>query len=152
TSFSSGLLVGSAAGHPHFPKTRKKAPWGAFLVEKAGRALLDLRFLELDVLARHRVVLLHRQLLGLGPSVLFGDVEIAGVGARDELDLDGRGLRHGCAPNDGPSNDGRPREARPKSRRTLAGKAPKSTVISLRRRSDLIASCAGPRPPKGSDG
>src|SRR5690348_7227710 len=42
--------------------------------------LLDLGFLELDVLARDRVVLLLRQLVGHGPAVLLGDVEIASVG------------------------------------------------------------------------
>src|SRR5690349_11815779 len=61
---------------------------------RGGTKLLDLRFLELDVLARHRVVLLQRQLLGHGPGVLLGDVEVAGVRRRVQADLDGGGLGH----------------------------------------------------------
>src|ERR1700722_4742378 len=53
------------------------------------RWLLDLRFLEDHVLARDRVEFLQFELVGLGPRVLFRHVEVAGVGAADELDLDG---------------------------------------------------------------
>ena len=59
------------------------------------RQLLDLGFLERDVLAHHRVVLLQFHLAGLRAGILLGDVEIAGVGAGHELNLDGVGLRHG---------------------------------------------------------
>ena len=57
--------------------------------------LLDLGFLERDVLAHDRIVLLQLQLAGLGARVLLRHVEEARVGARDELDLNGVGLRHG---------------------------------------------------------
>ena len=43
--------------------------------------LLDLRFLELDVLARDGVVLAEAHLLGLVARILLGHVEEAGVGA-----------------------------------------------------------------------
>ena len=57
-------------------------------------ALLDLGFLELDVLARDGIVFGESELLRLGAGVLLGDVEKAGVGARQQLDLDGGGLGH----------------------------------------------------------
>src|SRR3954453_9669744 len=60
----------------------------------APRALLDLRFAEDDVLAHHRVVLLEFELAGGVPDILLGHVEEAGLGAADELDLDGVGLGH----------------------------------------------------------
>src|SRR5690606_13685526 len=59
------------------------------------RSLLDLRFLEFDVLANDRIVLLEAQLLGLGARVLLRHVIEAGIGGRDELDLDGIGFCHG---------------------------------------------------------
>src|SRR5215471_13907527 len=59
------------------------------------KPLLDLGFLELDMLARHGVVFLDRHLLGHGARVLLRHVEIAGVGRRDELDLGRDGLSHG---------------------------------------------------------
>src|SRR6476659_9582872 len=61
--------------------------------------LLDLRFLELDVLARTRVVLLEAQLLGLGAGVLLRDVKEARVRGAEELDLDGCRLGHRTVPN-----------------------------------------------------
>src|SRR5689334_7949551 len=57
-------------------------------------ASFDLRFLELDVLARTRVVLLEAQLLGLGARILLGHVKEARVRGADELDLDRCRLRH----------------------------------------------------------
>src|SRR5689334_5712262 len=54
----------------------------------APTALFDLRFLELDVLARHRVVLPEGHLLGDVPRVLLGHVIEARIGGADELDLD----------------------------------------------------------------
>ena len=53
-----------------------------------------LRFLELDVLAYDGIVLAEAQLLGLGARILLRDVEEAGVGSADELDLDGSRLGH----------------------------------------------------------
>src|SRR5436190_3891667 len=61
-------------------------------------ASLDLRFLELHVLARARIVFLEAQLLRLRARVLLGYVEEAGIGAADELDLDGCRLGHRIRP------------------------------------------------------
>src|SRR5690606_19552730 len=64
----------------------------------ANQALLDLGFLEFDMLARDRIVLLQRQLLGLGARVLLGDVVVAGVGSAHQLDLQGGRLGHNSHP------------------------------------------------------
>jgi len=61
--------------------------------------LLDLGFFELDVLARHRIVLLEAQLLSLGARILLRDIEEARVSAADELDLDGCRLGHWIDPD-----------------------------------------------------
>src|SRR3954470_22216455 len=61
--------------------------------------LLDLGFLEVDVLAHDRVVLLEAQLLGLGARVLLRHIEEARVCGADELDLDGCRLGHRRVPN-----------------------------------------------------
>src|SRR3954471_16781609 len=61
------------------------------------RRLLDLGFLELDVLAHLRVVLAQRELLCRLSRVLFGRVEEAGAGGAHELDQNRAGLRHGRA-------------------------------------------------------
>src|SRR3954470_13535611 len=55
---------------------------------------LDLRFLELDMLAHDGIVFAERQLLGLGAWILLRDVEEAGVCRADELNLDGARLGH----------------------------------------------------------
>src|SRR4030095_14104175 len=60
--------------------------------------LLDLRFLELDVLARDRVVLLLDQLVGHGARILLGDVIKASVRRGNELDLDGDRFGHVLEP------------------------------------------------------
>src|SRR3954469_23957776 len=60
----------------------------------AGLSSFDLRFLELDVLARDRVVFAEGHLLGDVPRILLGHVEEAGVGGADELDLDRGRLGH----------------------------------------------------------
>ena len=57
--------------------------------------LLDLGFPERNVLAHDRIVFLQLQLSGLGPRVLLRHIEKASVGARNELDLNGVGFRHG---------------------------------------------------------
>src|ERR1700674_1411761 len=59
------------------------------------RALLDLRFLEVDVPARDRIVFPLGELVGHGARVLLGDVIEPGARARNELDLQGDGLGHG---------------------------------------------------------
>jgi hypothetical protein len=58
------------------------------------KKLLDLSLFELDVLLGDWVVFAKRQLLGLCAAVLAGHVEEAGVGARQELDLDVGGFGH----------------------------------------------------------
>src|SRR5688572_15059776 len=60
----------------------------------SSNALLNFGFLELDVLARDRVVLLEDHLLGLVARILLGHIEKAGVSRTDELDLDGCRLGH----------------------------------------------------------
>ena len=62
---------------------------------KRVKRLLDLGFLEFDVLAGHRVILAEQELFGLGARVLLGDIIIASVGSGHELDLDGGRLGHG---------------------------------------------------------
>jgi hypothetical protein len=53
----------------------------------AAARLLDFGFLELDVLARDRVVLLEREFLGRCARVLLGHVEKSGSSGTDQLDL-----------------------------------------------------------------
>jgi len=67
----------------------KTGPQGPVELSTTPMVLLDLRFLELDVLARDRVVLLLDQLVGHGARVLLGDVIEAGIRRGNELDLDG---------------------------------------------------------------
>ena len=57
--------------------------------------LLDLGFLELDVLFGDRIVLLEHQFFGARTWVLLGDIEEACACSREELDLLGDGLGHG---------------------------------------------------------
>src|SRR5689334_24318238 len=56
---------------------------------------LDLGFAVLDVLLGDRVVFLLDHLLGLRARILLGHVIVAGIGARDELDLQRNGFGHG---------------------------------------------------------
>src|SRR5216683_4706467 len=60
----------------------------------AGVALLDLRFLEDDVLARHWIEFFQLELVGLRPRVLLGHIEKPRVGTADQLDEHSIGLRH----------------------------------------------------------
>src|SRR4051812_33987359 len=77
------------------PTRRTKVPdgkrWGGKKARgcPAAAGLLDLGFLELDVLTRDGVILLEAQLLSLGPRILLRHVEEARVGTADELDFDG---------------------------------------------------------------
>src|SRR5262249_7915371 len=71
--------------------------WAVAEVPRARAAgLLDLGFLEDDVLARDRVVLLELELFSRGARVLARDVVVAGVGRTHELDHDRRLLGHGA--------------------------------------------------------
>src|SRR5947209_3584211 len=74
---------------------RQRGPKAPLNRSTSNPALLDLGFLEFDVLARDRVVLLLDQLVGHGARVLLGDVIEAGIGGGDELDLDGDRFGHG---------------------------------------------------------
>src|SRR5438445_8958208 len=69
-------------------------PQGPVEVSTMPAILLNLRFLELDMLARDRVVLLLDQLVGHGARILLGDVVEAGVRRGNELDLDGDRFGH----------------------------------------------------------
>jgi hypothetical protein len=68
-------------------------PEGGIFVSGKAR-LLDLGFLEFNVLACDRVVLAERHLLRLGTAVLARNVEETGVSGRQKLDLDIRSLGH----------------------------------------------------------
>jgi len=57
--------------------------------------LLDLGFFEFDVLLRDRIIFAEHHLLGDVARVFLGHVIKARALGRDELDLDGCGLRHG---------------------------------------------------------
>jgi hypothetical protein len=76
----------------------KKAARRRLCVTRSGRRLLDLRFLEFDVLLGDRIVLAERQLVRLGAAVLTGHVEEAGIGGRQKLDLDVCGFGHDFRP------------------------------------------------------
>lgn len=73
-------------------------PCGPDLKQDGSSQLLDLRFLELNVLLDDRVVLRLRHLVRHGTAVLRGDVEEARVGSRQKLDLDGCCFRHFSVP------------------------------------------------------
>jgi hypothetical protein len=77
-----------------------KTPPGGGAIDSFGiTGLLDLGFLELDVLLGDRIVFAERQLFRLGAAVLAGHVEEAGVGSRQKLDLDVCGFGHGVRPS-----------------------------------------------------
>jgi hypothetical protein len=76
----------------HKQKTR---PLGALFAGEPIKTLLDLGFLEFNVLAYNRVILRLRHLVRERTAVLGGDVEGTGVGCRQQLDLDCCSFRHG---------------------------------------------------------
>ena len=76
----------------------RKMPSGLYSHGSDAARLLDLRFLEFDVLARDRVVLAHAHLFRLVPRVFLGDIVKTRPGCRYEFDLLGHGLRHGLSP------------------------------------------------------
>jgi hypothetical protein len=69
---------------------------GARFLNPSFRAgsLLDLAFLEDNMLARDRIVFPELELIGGVPAVLFRDVVEAGAGARNHLDRQAIGLCH----------------------------------------------------------
>src|SRR4051812_30499192 len=65
----------------------------------ARRRLLDLGFPKLDVFLRDRIVFLLCELFGHRAGILLRHIIKAGIGTRDQLDLDGRSFRHGAVPD-----------------------------------------------------
>jgi hypothetical protein len=61
----------------------------------SARCLLDLRFLEVDVLARDGIIFLKNELFGRRTRVFLRDVEESGSSRRQQLDLLSYGLGHG---------------------------------------------------------
>ena len=78
-------------------KLVSSADTGFYCVTAEG-SLLDLGFLEDDVLPGDGIVLLQLELLGLGPRILFRHVIEARVSAADELDENGIRFGHGGIP------------------------------------------------------
>ena len=64
--------------------------------DQSAERLLDLRFLEVDVLASDRVVLLEAELIGGRSRVLLGDVEKSRACRAQELDFLRYRLCHDC--------------------------------------------------------
>src|SRR2546430_738280 len=98
SSLSFSMMRLRLAGGMLAPVPLSKAARAGFTAASAAAVaagLFDLRFLEDDVLARDRVVLLEFELLGLGARVLLGHVIEAGVGAGHHLDQDRGRLGHG---------------------------------------------------------
>src|SRR3546814_7239048 len=56
--------------------------------------LLDLAFLEDNVLPHHRIVFPELQLFRLGARIFLGHVVVARIGSADELDQEGVRLGH----------------------------------------------------------
>jgi hypothetical protein len=86
-----------ATGKPNGQKKRRLTNWPAPFSEIRDQVLLDLGFLELDMLLGNRVILGLGHLVRERTAVLRGDVEETGVSRRQQLDLDGRSFRHGCS-------------------------------------------------------
>src|SRR6185312_14343255 len=87
-----------AGGNASRRRKQKRRPKAAFLFSEITR-LLDLGFLELDMLLGDRIVFAEGQLFRLGAAVLAGHVEEAGVGGRQKLDLDVCGFGHDVRPS-----------------------------------------------------
>src|SRR5581483_4450486 len=92
------MAVAPYAAEGEGPKTKTGPRKGPANSSTHLPILLDLCFLELDVLARDRVILLLDQLVGHGARILLGDVVEAGVGRGHELDLDGDRFGHVLKP------------------------------------------------------
>ena len=74
-------------------KGRQKRP-DRYLNQEA-KCLLDLGFLELDMLAHDGIVFAERHFFGDVARVFLGHIEKAGVSSTDQLDFDRGWLRHG---------------------------------------------------------
>src|SRR5690348_2707053 len=82
------------------PRTCGSMPRRVVSTSGSSGKLLDLGFLVRDVLAHDRIELLHFELVGVQPAVLRRDVEVAGAGGGEELDL----LAHGGGSPSDPSD------------------------------------------------
>jgi hypothetical protein len=94
----SGLLVPIKPGpalHSQQAKTKKAPDNRRFFDFYRKPILLDLGFLEFNMLAHNRIILGEAELLGLGARILLGHIEIAGVSSGLQLDLDNIALGHG---------------------------------------------------------
>ena len=133
----------------------KRGPKGPVEIRSSAPAkLLDLRFLELDVLARDRVVLLLDQLVGHGARILLGDVVEAGIRRGNELTLMVTALamfrtsNRGCqAPPIGPHLPRNLASDRPKSR--FSGLKP-AKIEAINPQRTGFSAAAGPNSLAGS--
>src|SRR6185437_16322331 len=69
------------------------------LSKRHAQTLLDLRLAIFDVLFRDRIVFFLGELVGHRARVLLGHIVVAGVGARNELDLQTDGFGHWLSSN-----------------------------------------------------
>jgi hypothetical protein len=67
-------------------------------IDYATGGLLNLGFLELDVLAHDRIVLVELQFLRLRARILLGHIEVTGVSGGNELNLNDVRLCHDESP------------------------------------------------------
>jgi hypothetical protein len=89
------VAVGRAPQRQQAPKEKAPDLAAGALGQNRYEILLDLRFLEFDVLLDDRIILRLGHFFGHRAAVLGRDVEIARVGRRQQLDLDGGSFRHG---------------------------------------------------------
>lgn len=82
-------------GIDHTCKSRPKAACKGF---KSKPILLDLGFLEFDMLFGNRIIFALRDLVGHRARIFLGHVEKARIGGRKQLDLDCCGFSHGGNP------------------------------------------------------
>src|SRR5437763_7775047 len=92
------LLQSRRAMRRHAPTPAKRGRVGKSH-HPCAAFLLDLGFAERNVLAHYGVVFLQLELTGLRTGVLLRHVEVPGVGAGHEFDLNGVGLGHGMIPS-----------------------------------------------------
>jgi len=67
---------------------------GALFVIGNLQILLDLGFLEFNMLAHNWIIFGERELVRLGARILLGHIEIAGVSSGLQLDLDNIAFSH----------------------------------------------------------
>src|SRR5690606_27427368 len=117
-------------------KRKGAIPFGARPASAGKPILLDLGFLELDVLPGDRIVLRLGHLVGHRAAVLRRHIEETGVSRRQQLDLDGRSFRHGgSAFEKNEAVDGR-MVSTPKSGAKLQIAPEKSSPFRLKKQAD----------------